>query len=359
MFKNQNKFSVIGLMSGTSLDGLDMAYCRFIRKKRKWFFCLVMAKTEHYSLPWKKRLSGASLLNGEPLIMLHRDYGKYCAILLKKFISRNHISLVNFISSHGHTVFHQPGRGVTFQIGDGAVMAAVTGIPAITDFRSGDVVRGGEGAPLVPVGDELLFPQYDYCLNLGGFANISFRENKKRIAFDICPCNILLNRLSGMTGKEFDRNGSLARKGNVNIPLLKKLNRINYYRLPPPKSLGREWAENAVFPLFVRNRCSPEGKLRTAAEHIAQQIARAITRYGDSEKKKILMTGGGAHNRFLVERIGSLCTAEIILPEKKIIDFKEALIFGFLGVLRWRGEKNCLKSVTGAERDSVGGCIYF
>ncbi|MEO5570896.1 MAG: anhydro-N-acetylmuramic acid kinase, partial [Bacteroidia bacterium] len=239
------KYKVIGIMSGTSLDGVDLAYSVFKygtsgRRKSNWSFEILKAKTIAYNKEWKSRLENLDRADALALVKTHTDLGKYFGRLVKRFISEYKLK-PNLISSHGHTIFHQPENGFTCQAGDGSQIAAVTGIETVCDFRTIDVALGGQGAPLVPVGDQLLFGEYDFCLNLGGIANISFREKKKRIAFDICPVNMALNTLAAEAKINFDKDGKLAAKGSVNPLLLDKLNALDYYKKTPPKSIGKEW----------------------------------------------------------------------------------------------------------------------
>jgi anhydro-N-acetylmuramic acid kinase len=357
-------------MSGTSLDGLDLVAVEFWQTGKKWNFHIESAETVTYSNEWKNRLKNAPELSGEELIQLHTEYGKFLGIETKRFIAEN-IFDPDLIASHGHTIFHQPEKGFTFQAGSGFEIAAVTGITAVADFRSGDVALGGQGAPLVPVGDSLLFSEYDYCLNLGGFANISFEKNGERIAFDICPVNIVLNHFAEKQGFDFDKNGEMGRKGKVNTELLNNLNHLDFYHAEPPKSLGREWVEKVFMPVLNDFEIPDADKLRTVYEHIAQQIAGIIGRgRGEGRGKgrgkgedggggKMLVTGGGAFNTFLIELISGKTAVELVIPANEIINFKEALIFAFLGVLKIRGEINCLASVTGAKCDSSAGIMYF
>jgi len=349
------KYRVAGIMSGTSLDGLDIAICDFIREGTDWFFEIIEAETIIYSQTWKEKLSHAHTLSGFELMLLDAEYGKFIGKSTKYFLSKHKLK-VELIASHGHTVFHQPSMGITVQIGNGAYIAAESHVPCVSNFRNLDVALHGQGAPLVPIGDELLFSSYDYCLNLGGFANISYQHLRKRIAYDICPVNILLNHFSKQIGYDFDENGRLGSVGQIIKPLLTELNALNYYQKKAPKSLGREWVEKEVLPLFDKYSESPESYLRTLYEHISFQI---ISELPKRAEKNILVTGGGANNQFLIQLMQSKTKCKFIVPEKKIIDFKEALLFGFLGVLRWRREKNCLASVTGARHDNIGGIIHL
>jgi len=348
-----DKIRVVGLMSGTSLDGLDLVAAEFWQTSEKWDFTIFAAETKAYSSEWMQKLKNAPTLSGEKLIELHVEYGQFLGAQTKQFIKKTGF-VPDIISSHGHTVFHQPEKGFTFQAGSGFDIAALTGITTIADFRSGDVALGGQGAPLVPVGDRLLFSEYEYCLNLGGFANISFEENENRIAFDICPVNIVLNYFAEKRGLSFDKNGELGRKGKINSQLLEKLNQLDFYLKEPPKSLGREWVEQVFMPVINNADIAEDDKLRTVYEHIAQQIGKAT-----SGKGKMLVTGGGAFNSFLIERINDYSSTQIIIPETEIVNFKESLIFAFLGILKIRDEINCFASVTGAKCDSSAGIVYF
>lgn len=350
--RSGNKWLVVGAMSGTSLDGLDLAAVEFRRSENRWNFSIVAAETVKYSAEWEKKLRTAPDLSGEKLIELHNIYGQFTGQKINRFI-KNHRLLPDLIASHGHTVFHQPENGITFQAGNGASIAIETAITTVADFRTGDVALGGQGAPLVPVGDQLLFSEYESCLNLGGFANISFEQNGKRIAFDICPVNFILNDLARQLEKPFDENGELGREGTIDKHLLEKLNQLEFYAQSPPKSLGKEWMDRHFFPVTEPSNISIQDKLRTAYEHIAIQIANATPGNG-----KMLVTGGGAFNSFLMERFRQHLKCEIVVPSAEIINYKEALVFAFLGLLRYLGEVNCYASVTGARRDCSAGMIF-
>lgn len=350
------RYRVIGLMSGTSLDGLDIAYCEFTDKAGNWGYTIKHAVTVAYSSEWLSQLKNAPLKSATELLQLHHEYGEYLGKEVKKFIKKNKIEKVDFISSHGHTIFHQPDKGFTFQLGAGSSIAAAAALPVICDFRSGDVALGGQGAPLVPIGDQLLFSECAQCLNLGGFANISYQKRSKRLAFDIAPVNIVLNALAKEKGKLYDKDGEMARSGKVHIPLLKKLDAIKFFKQEPPKSLGREWLEKEYLPILDNFDLSIEDKLRTVSQNVAQQIAHIMD---GGPNGKVFITGGGARNIFLIELISQNTTRNCTLPDNALIDFKEALIFAFLGVLRMRNEVNCLSSVTGASKDNIGGSVYF
>ncbi len=350
MLENSEKYNVIGVMSGTSLDGLDIAHCEFWQENNNWKFNIVDAKTFKYNKNWLQKLSNAHNLSSKDLIELNNIYGNFIGEKVIEFSNKRHI---DFIASHGHTIFHNPEKGFTYQIGNGANIAATTKIKTIADFRTLDVSLGGQGAPLVPIGDKLLFSNYDYCINLGGFANISFCENDTRIAYDICPVNIVANKFVSAINLEFDKNGELGRKGKVNNDLLLKLNSIEFYSQNYPKSLGREWVEKHIYPVFNEIEITLEDSLRTLYEHISYQISQNI------KQGSILITGGGAKNIFLIELLKEKNkNIDIIIPDVQLIDFKEALIFGFLGVLKKNKQINTLSSVTGASVDSSGGIIF-
>ncbi|MBS1488998.1 MAG: anhydro-N-acetylmuramic acid kinase [Bacteroidetes bacterium] len=353
--KKKNKYRVIGLMSGTSLDGVDLAYAEFLYKKKKWRFSLSASDTIPYQKDWRQRLSGAHLLPAEELLLLHSDYGKFLGELCSQFIAKHKIKKLDFIASHGHTIFHQPQQGFTFQAGDGNAIYAATGVPVIYDFRSLDVALKGEGAPLVPIGDQLLFSRYDVCLNLGGIANLSLQKNKKRIAFDICYCNMALNYLAAQERQEFDNNGNLARQGKINSKLLQQLTAAYSATRKAKPSLAREEFEKIYLPLLGNDSISIPDRLATVCESVAQEITFALP----AKKIKLLATGGGALNSFLIEKIKNKLSkkSKVLLPAQSIIQFKEAIVFAFLGVLRMRNEVNTLKSVTGAKRNSCAGLL--
>lgn len=352
---NPTVWNGIGVMSGTSLDGMDVAWCRFEHIEGRWAYRIIDATTFPYPPEFRQRLADATRLSALDYAQLNVDLGVFFAQRLNRWIGQR--PKPDFIASHGHTVFHQPQHGLTTQIGSGAVIAALTGLRTVCDFRTTDVALGGQGAPLVPIGDELLFGQYDACLNLGGFSNISYRCDGQRVAFDVSPCNMALNLLANRQGFEYDPDGKIAQSGSIIQPLLDKLNQLDYYHLPAPKSLGKEWFDESFLPLlqpFLEPDNLPNG-LRTVVEHIAMQIATAVPMCAG----QMLVTGGGAHNRFLIERLSEKSPLRVIIPDSLTIDYKEALVFAFLGLLRLQGNSNCLKSVTGAISDNCGGAVYL
>lgn len=351
---NKDIYKVTGVMSGTSLDGVDIAFCTFILKDGKWHYIIEKTETVTYPEEWRDRLSKLENESALEFAKTDADYGHYLGMITKKFHLEHYLK-PDFIASHGHTIFHQPDRRFTSQIGKGSAIAAETGLPVVCDFRSPDVALGGQGAPLVPIGDKLLFGNYACCLNLGGFANVSFEKSGSRIAFDICPVNIVLNYLASFMHKEYDENGNSARNGALHQPLLDTLDNLEFYRKIPPKSLGKEWVLLEVHPVLKQFDIPIEDKLRTFTEHIAGQVADVVNTENLSD---ILITGGGAFNSFLIGRIRERTQLNLVLPDPLTINFKEALVFAFLGVLRWRNEVNCLRSCTGASYDNIGGSIY-
>jgi anhydro-N-acetylmuramic acid kinase len=342
----------IGLMSGSSLDGLDIALVRFQEEGGKYHFQILQAETLPYPKYWTEQLSEAFHKQPKDLVELDKDYGKYLGEQVLAF-AKKHNATPDFVASHGHTIFHRPEEHYTLQIGDGQELAKACGFTVINDFRSEDVSKGGQGAPLVPIGDKLLFGDYEICLNIGGIANVSYDENGQRIAYDLCIANQALNYLAQMKDLDYDRDGALARSGEVDMDLLKRLNRHPFYGMFPPKSLGREFFEENQKSLL--KDLSVEDMLATFVEHIALQIALGISHL---PMGKILVTGGGARNNFLMERLQARTSHEVVIPEKAIIDYKEALVFAFLGLLRLEGKTNVLASVTGAESDSCSGRIW-
>ena len=350
------QIEAIGVMSGTSLDGVDLVRCKFSRRGEEWSFSPIDGKVYPYPPEMLERLKHSHELNGHDLAQLDVDYGRFLGGLVKEFVEKYNCK-PRFVASHGYTVFHEPQKGLTLQIGSGAHIAAVSGLDTICDFRTTDVALGGNGAPLVPIGDKLLYGKFfDYCLNLGGFANISYdNADNQRIAYDICPMNIVANTLTRRIGLEYDKDGELGRKGVVDKELLSKLNAIPYYSQLPPKSLGREFVDAEILPLFGQ-RTDIENLLATYYQHAAYQIARAIDAGPDDGN--VIVTGGGAYNDYFIECLKNSTNRYIELPDKYEIDFKEAIIFAFLGVLRYLGIPNCLKTVTGAVCDNIGGAIY-
>jgi anhydro-N-acetylmuramic acid kinase len=350
-FKNHH---VVGVMSGTSLDGLDLAHCTFWHDPAGWHYHVLKANTVPYDPDWKNDLLHAMTAGEKALQYIDRRYGQFIGRLINDFISGSQWT-PELIASHGHTIFHQPEKGITMQAGSGKEIASITGITTISDFRKKDVELGGQGAPLVPVGDELLFGEYNYCLNLGGICNVSYARQGIRYAHDIAPCNMILNHLSHRAGMEMDKDGRTGRLGIISPELLTTLNSLPYYSATGPRSLGREWFDAVFFPVISSSSLSLNDLLRTVYEHIAIQVSGSL---GNSPDDLVLITGGGAYNTFLLELIKKNTPCKLIIPDPLLIEFKEAIVFAFLGLLRYLGIINCYASVTGARQDSLCGIIH-
>lgn len=351
----KENYNVIGVMSGTSLDGVDLAHVRFTIHHSKWTFEILESETIPYHSEWIARLKTAVNYSESQLETLNKSYTKLLGTIISDFIAKHQLQDLDAVCSHGHTILHQPQNGFTLQIGNLPDIAALTNQKVVCDFRVQDVQMGGQGAPLVPIGDRILFSEYDFCLNLGGFSNVSFEKNGHRIAFDISPVNTVLNFYANQLGMEYDDRGQIAQSGTVNQTLLTELNELPYYRQSYPKSLGFEYVKEIVLPLIERHTLAIEDLLRTFTEHAAVQIALALP----EKKGKLLITGGGAYHDFLIERIKKyLPEITIVIPPAVLLEYKEALIFALLGVLKLRQEINVLASVTGAKQDHSSGVIF-
>lgn len=351
----KNEYHVVGVMSGTSLDGIDLVETKFYFDGL-WRFEMLTSETFPYTKKWEETLAGLVTCTMEELKIIDADYTEYLASVIKTFIQKHKIKNLDAVCSHGHTALHQPAKKLTLQIGNLPQLAKLLNETVVCDFRVQDVELGGQGAPLVPIGDRLLFSEYDYCLNLGGFANISTEINNERIAYDICPVNIVLNHYVRKLGFEYDDGGKIASTGNINASLLKDLNKIQFYAESPPKSLGLEWVKKEILPVIDGYNLEIKDILKTFVEHIAIQITSEIT---SKKEATVLITGGGAYNQYLIGRIRSLSNQNIVIPKKELVEFKEALIFGVLGVLKLRNEVNCLQSVTGASKNHSSGKIFW
>lgn len=363
-------YRAIGLMSGSSLDGLDIAFVEFTHNAGAWSFEILAADCYEYTFDWKERLQNAVSLSALDYQLLHTDYGHCIGKEVNRFIEENNLHYkIGLIASHGHTTFHVPQKKMTAQLGDGAAIAAETGLPVVSDLRALDVAFGGQGAPIVPIGEKYLLKDYDMYLNIGGIANISFSDSENYIAYDICPANRVLNMLAAKEGKEYDAGGELAADGQVNEDLLTRLNNLAFYKAPYPKSLANSFGTDEVYPIIESYGLSTEDALRTYVDHIVLQIDNAIeNRYNEkgyhplTTNHKLLVTGGGAFNTFLIRRLAESLkekNIEVIVPDEKLVQYKEALIMAFIGILRWRQEYNVLSSVTGAQRDSIGGAVWI
>lgn len=369
-------YRTIGLMSGSSLDGLDIAFVELHENAGKWSYEIIKADCYPYTEEWINRLKNAITLPALDYQLLHTDYGHYLGGQVNKFIEKNDLQYkVALIASHGHTTFHVPARKMTAQLGDGAAIASATQLPVVTDLRALDVAFGGQGAPIVPIGEKLLLGNYEYFLNLGGIANISVKpasskekdgEEDQFVAFDICPANRVLNMLANEAGAEYDKDGAMASQGNVNNSLLDKLNALTYYNQPYPKSLANDFGTDIVYPIIKEAGIANNDALRTYVEHIAFQINKSIVSLKNHKQQtinhKLLVTGGGAFNTFMIQQLKNKLTElniEVVVPDKNLVNFKEAIIMALIGVLRWREEYNVISSVTGAARASVGGALWM
>jgi anhydro-N-acetylmuramic acid kinase len=363
-------YRAIGLMSGSSLDGLDIVLAEFHENGGAWQYTIRAAETAPYSQEWANRLRNAIHLNALDYQLLHAEYGHYTGQQVNAFIERHGLQFqVQLIASHGHTTFHVPAKKMTAQLGDGAAIAATTGINVVSDLRAINVALGGQGAPIVPIGEKLLFGNYPYFLNLGGIANISCNCLDEYVAFDVCPANRVLNMLANDAGKPFDAGGELAATGTLHPKLLTVLNELEYYRMPYPKSLANDFGTDVVYTLIKNAMISTPDALRTFVEHVAMQVKAAVGslepvpgKQPGVDTRQLLVTGGGAHNTFLIERLQAILAevhVEVVIPGQDVIDFKEAIVMALIGLLRWREENNVLASVTGATRDSIGGAVWI
>ena len=347
-------YYVIGLMSGTSIDGVDLVYANFFYDKH-WSFKILKSKTYEYDMDWQNILKNLSDKDLDSIKLIDKNYTKLLSEYISSFIEEFSIKEIDFISSHGHTALHDPSNSITYQIGNLKELSDYIGLKVICDFRAQDVKLGGQGAPLVPVGEKYIFPEYDNLINLGGFANITIKSNNNLTAYDICPVNIVFNHLSNLRHLKYDDKGKIASSGKLNIELFDCLQSLDYYKQTSPKSLGVEWVNKNIFPLINSFSEIPlEDLLNTFSKHFASQIANNI-----KSTDKTLITGGGAYNDYLIQNIMDLTESEIIIPNSEIIEYKEALIFSFLGVLKDLNINNCYSSVTGAIKDHSSGNIFI
>jgi len=346
-------YRVIGMMSGTSLDGVDLCEVEFHYNEKTWSYIIIKTQTISYSFEWRNKLQNAHKLSKKDIKILDEKYCKLLGEFILDFV--DDFSEIDLICSHGHTIWHQPEKGFTYQIGNLDILSKLIQKTVVCDFRTADVALGGQGAPLVPIGDELLFSDYDYCINIGGFVNISYKDDNKRRAYDICPANKVLNIYAEKEGLTYDDKGQMAAKGQWHKALFEELNALNYYTKNPPKSLGVEWLEQKMMPVLQTYTITNQDILNTLTHHIAYQISKSLK----MKKGKTLITGGGAYHDYLIDCLKKYAPdVEVHIPSPEIIDYKEALIFGLLGVLKYRNEINVLKSVTGAKQDHSSGKVF-
>lgn len=347
-----NSINIIGLMSGTSVDGLDICYVSFDNNDPSKYE-IIDCETIDYDDNLKTKLKNVIEMDNDQIKQIDKEFGEFIGLNVLKFIKKNTLYKADLISSHGHTVFHEPKFNKTLQIGNGEIINKVTKIKTVNNFREQDIQLGGQGAPLVPIGDKLLFDNYKYCLNLGGFTNISVKDSRTIYAYDICPLNTVLNHYANKLGYECDLGGKLSKKGVINIDLFNELNDLDYYKKSYPKSLGLEFVIENIFPITEKYKIKEVDILATYIEHASFQIKRNI-----DNGSKVLLTGGGTFNDNLIKTLNHDSKINFIVPDKTIINYKESLIFALLGYLKINGKVNCLRSVTGASNDHSSGDIY-
>ena len=347
-----NSINIIGLMSGTSVDGLDICYVSFDNHDPSKYE-IIDCETIDYDDNLKTKLKNIIKLDNDQIKQIDKEFGEFIGLSVLEFIKKNTLYKADLISSHGHTVFHEPEFNKTLQIGNGEIINKITKIKTVNNFREQDIQLGGQGAPLVPIGDKLLFDDYKYCLNLGGFTNISVKDSRTIYAYDICPLNTVLNHYANKLGYECDLGGKLSKKGVINIDLFNELNDLDYYKKSYPKSLGLEFVIENIFPITEKYKIKEVDILATYIEHASFQIKRNI-----DNGSKVLLTGGGTFNNNLIKTLNHDSKINFIVPDKTIINYKESLIFALLGYLKINGKVNCLRSVTGASNDHSSGDIY-
>lgn len=350
-------------MSGSSMDGLDLAYCSIEETGGRWSYQIHKTSCISFDANWIAKLQTISGFSAKDLLLTHTAFGKWMGEAILSFIETNHLEhKIHLIASHGHTVFHEPALGMTFQMGDGASIAAITKLPVVSDLRNMDIALGGQGAPIVPIGEKLFWNEFTYFLNIGGICNLTSNSDDKHIAFDVSPANRVLNLLCHEIEKPFDENGQEASLGNLNEALLNELNALDYYQLSFPKSLSNEFGTEVIIQLMNQYSIPVRDKLKTMCVHISIQVKNAVKLCPARDGSKMMITGGGAFNNFLISLLQEELKAlqvEVILPEKELIEYKEALVMALIGVLRWREENNVMSSVTGAVRSSVGGALWM
>lgn len=347
------RWRVLGLMSGSSLDGLDLCLANFHFDGQRWHFTIENSHTQPYPDALVDRLRVAHLAPVAEVQALDATLGRLFAQAVGDFLGDK--TKPQLISSHGHTIVHAPADGYTLQIGGAAYLAAQMRLPVVYDFRTADVALGGQGAPLVPYGDDLLFADYSACLNLGGIANVSLRQGDKRLAWDMAFCNMVLNHFSQKLGRAYDEDGLLAKSGRFLPDLEASLVAWPYYRRPAPKSLGREDFERELLPLLEKENWAPVDVLHTYTLHLGRYLGSVVSTTCTSGK--VLVTGGGAFNSFLMAEMQRTSSLKIDIPTAEVVAQKEALIFGFLGLLRYLHQPNVFSSVTGSSADHSAGVL--
>ncbi|XP_064473646.1 anhydro-N-acetylmuramic acid kinase-like [Ornithodoros turicata] len=371
--KDVTKYEVIGVMSGSSLDGLDIIYTRFsLTSSDCWEYNIQHCTCYNYSPTWIDKLKHATSTSALEYQLLNTEYGRYIGEYVLRFIRENRLDgKVHLIACHGHTVFHLPSQLTTSTLGDGATVAAVTGLPVVSDLRSMDVALGGQGSPIALTAERKLFGnEYQFFLNIGGMACLTYagKNYSDSFAVDVCPANQLLNLLANREGRAFDRSGEMAKSGKVSTRLLKDLDDFDYYKKSFPKSLGVDFGPEILYPLIQAHDLSTADALQTFTEHICNQVAEVIrlvertVKDGLPQSSKMLVTGGGARNLFLVDRLTERLKEfriTVVVPNDELVKFKEALVTSVIGVQRLRGEENFIGEVSGASRSSIGGAFWY
>ncbi len=346
--------TIAGVMSGSSLDGIDIAVVRY-GKGQEWR--LLDTYHEAYPTEWEEKLMQFSELSSMAYIKMKTQYSILLATMIDGFVKKSQYP-VDYISIHGHTMVHLPHDGITEQIGNGGIVSAITGIPTIADFRIGDIALGGVGTPLIPIAEKILFAGYDYYLNLGGIANITRFSEHGIVAYDVCPCNQVLNYFSRKVGMEYDDKGQMAREGSFLQKVNHYLESVEYFEKPPPKSLDNNWIKTSF--ISQMDDFDVSDVLHTYTIWMAQCIANQVG-VDEGEQRAMFVTGGGVHNTFFIERLEKeleFKNCKLVIPSHEIIDFKEAILMTLMGKNYLDDTPNILSRVTGASRDSIGGALY-
>jgi len=355
-------YNVIGITSGTSLAGLDLVFAALTEVRGKWTYEVKASERVEYTAEWEEKLGKAADLPARDYLLLHSEYGHFIGHAVNQFIADHQLDhQVHFIAAHGDTVFHIPAQKMTAQLGDGAAISAVTGLSVISDLRAMDIAFGGKGAPLLPIAEQLLFPDYQYRVNLGENATLAAQIDGQLIASDICACNYVLDTLAETLNFPFDKDGQLAAGGVTDQSLLNALNGLAFYNEASPRHMSSKFGTGTVLPMIQQHQLSTQGKLNTYTHHIAAQIEKIVKDLLPQEEnvpRSLLLTGGGAANTYLVKTIEAALQPHNVTVTVQHDPFRNALMIALLGALRWRQEPNGLASVTGAEKDSVGGALW-
>lgn len=348
-------------MSGSSLDGLDIGIIDIIKKGNELSYEVIRCDTIEYSTEWKKSLTSLPNASAKELANNDMAYSRYMSELIRSFLKEE--DQIDYVSLHGHTLFHEPENGFTYQLGNGGVLSARLGLPVVCDFRSKDIGLGGKGTPLAPIVDSYFYNEYEVLINLGGICNLTFLSKKETIAWDVCPCNQLLNFLSEKMNLAYDKDGLIARNGKLNLDFLNILEKNPYYSEKYPKSLDNQYIKQNIIRELDSYTIPLEDQLHTTCIFVARQIKAAIQMAVKSLEvawpEKILITGGSAHNAFLIQCIKEHCAPSVVsIPDETIINYKEIILMALCAYLRVNNQENTLSEVTGSSRNSIGGAIY-